>query len=91
MTKKAEQFIKDYTKGCSNELTWGGYHEWLTPEQAQRACEIAVQESLEELKAWVCEHQETCLEEGDKNDNQFDYGCAAAYAAVLSKIKMCCE
>lgn len=37
----AEQFIKDYTNHCSNELADGGFNEWLTPEQAHRAVEIA--------------------------------------------------
>ena len=36
----AEQFIKDYTNHCSNELADGGFHEWLTPEQAVRAVEL---------------------------------------------------
>ena len=36
-----EQFIKDYTFHCSNELDDGGFHEWLTPEQALRAVELA--------------------------------------------------
>ena len=36
----AEQFIKDYTKSCSNELVDGGFHEWLAPEQALRAVEL---------------------------------------------------
>ena len=36
----AEQFIKDYTNHCSNELADGGFHEWLTPEQALRAVEL---------------------------------------------------
>ena len=36
----AEQFIKDYTNYCSNELADGGFHEWLTPEQALRAVEL---------------------------------------------------
>jgi len=36
----AEQFIKDYTNYCSNELADGGLHEWLTPEQALRAVEL---------------------------------------------------
>ena len=39
----AEQFIKDYTNHCSNELTDGGFHEWLTPEQALRAVELVRQ------------------------------------------------
>ena len=41
---KAEQFIIDCTKTCSNELTDGSYAEWLTPYQALRAVEIALEE-----------------------------------------------
>ncbi len=33
----AEEYIKAYTRGCSNELVYGGYHEWLTPENALAA------------------------------------------------------
>lgn len=53
---KAEQFIRDYTRGCSNELCavedrFGkkviSYHEWLTPEQALKAVEIAREETIE--------------------------------------------
>ena len=59
---KAEQFIKDYTKGCSNELSAveysdgrkvTEYHEWLTPEQALRAVEIAREEILEKVAYWL--------------------------------------
>lgn len=39
----AEQFIKDYTNHCSNEFADGGFHEWLSPEQALRAVELARQ------------------------------------------------
>jgi hypothetical protein len=48
----AEQFIKDYTQTCSNELIAVedihgkkviSYREWLTPEQALRAVELARQ------------------------------------------------
>ena len=54
----AEQFIKDYTQTCSNELIAVedihgkkviSYHEWLTPEQALRAVEIAKEEIIEWL------------------------------------------
>ena len=47
-----EQFIKDYTRTDSNELIAVedingkkiiSYHEWLTPEQALRAVELARQ------------------------------------------------
>lgn len=36
-----EKYIKAYTRGCSNELVYGGYHEWLTPENALAAVELA--------------------------------------------------
>lgn len=41
---KAEQLIRDCTKTCSNELADGSYAEWLTPYQALRAVEIALEE-----------------------------------------------
>lgn len=39
-----EEYIKAYTRGCSNELVHGGYHEWLTPENALAAVELAREE-----------------------------------------------
>ena len=47
---KAEKFIQDYTMGCSNEIEEGVYHEWLTPEQARKAVEIARDEMLKEFE-----------------------------------------
>ena len=56
---KAEQFIKDCTRGCSNELCavedrYGkkviSYHEWLTPEQALAAVEIAKEELIDTIE-----------------------------------------
>ena len=58
---KAEKFIQDCTRGCSNELCavedrFGkqviSYHEWLTPDQARRAVEIA----REEIYEWLANH-----------------------------------
>lgn len=47
-----EEYIKTYTRGCSNELAFGGYHKWLTPEHALAAVELA----REEMKAVIkCE------------------------------------
>ena len=49
---KAEQFIKDYTNHCSNEMVFEDgsgshlYEPWLTPEQALRAVEIAREEMI---------------------------------------------
>ena len=59
---KAEQFIQDYTNRCSNELCavqdkYGkkviSYHEWLTPDQALRAVEIAREEIIEKACEWL--------------------------------------
>ena len=57
---KAEEFIQNYTRNCSNELgaiesiegtRVISYHEWLTPDQAKRAVEIAREETLQEVKS----------------------------------------
>lgn len=55
---KARQFIKDYTRSCSNiEYTQGvytpSYHPWLTPEQALAAVEIAREEVIDEVCAYL--------------------------------------
>ena len=39
-----EEYIKAYTRGCSNELVGGGYQRWLTPENALAAVELAREE-----------------------------------------------
>ena len=39
-----EEYIKAYTRGNSNELVGGGYHEWLTPENHLAAVELAREE-----------------------------------------------
>ena len=44
----AEEYIKAYTRGCSNELVGGGYHEWLTPENALAAVELAREEMMKD-------------------------------------------
>lgn len=43
-----EEYIKAYTRGCSNELIGGGYHEWLTPENALAAVELAREEMMKD-------------------------------------------
>lgn len=59
---KAEEFIKEYTRGCSNELVAVqdkngkeviSYHEWLTPEQALAAVEIAREEVIMKACEWI--------------------------------------
>jgi len=63
---KAEKFISDFTRNCSNEyLTdgkldgFGGYISrrkftpWLTPDQARRAVEIAREEMIERACSFI--------------------------------------
>ena len=59
---RAEKFISDYTRNCSNELgavqdRYGtrviSYHDWLTPDQARRAVEIAREETLLRVVEWI--------------------------------------
>ena len=58
---KAEKFIEDCTRTCSNLVykdtingkEFNTYHEWLTPDQARKAVEIAKEETLLEVAAWI--------------------------------------
>ena len=59
---KAEEFIQNYTRNCSNELIAVeskdgkeviSYHEWLTPDQARKAVEIAREEMIEKVCEWL--------------------------------------
>jgi len=58
---KAEKFIQNYTRNCSNLLYRdyvGGfdktvYQSWLTPDQARKAVEIAREEIIEEICMWL--------------------------------------
>ena len=62
---RAEKFIQDCTRNCSNELCavedkFGkkviSYHKWLTPDQALRAVEIARDELMENVCQFIQEH-----------------------------------
>lgn len=70
---KAEQFIQDYTRNCSNELgaiesiegtRVISYHEWLTPDDARKAVEMAREEIYEWLKDNIYMYNGEC--EGDR-------------------------
>ena len=50
---RAKKFIDDYTRNCSNELEGGIYHEWLTPDDARSAVEIAREEVLLNVAEWI--------------------------------------
>ena len=58
----AEEYIKAYTRGCSNELVGGGYHEWLTPENALAAVELAREEMKKD--AIECNYRKGLLASG---------------------------
>ncbi len=52
---KAEKFISDCTRNCSNKLDYVSttcimYQSWLTPDQARKAVEIAREEMIKWLK-----------------------------------------
>ena len=65
---KAEKFIKDYTRCCSNEILRnknesftniprkGEYNPWLTPDQARNAVEIAREETIKKVCEWLNEN-----------------------------------
>ena len=53
-----EEFIKEYTMGCSNDITPIGnydntYQEWLTPEQALKAVELAREEMIDKAYKYI--------------------------------------
>lgn len=58
---RAEKFIEDYTHhDCSNQIINGNYGTiiphftpWLTPDQARKAVEIAVEEVIEKAIGWI--------------------------------------
>lgn len=57
---KAEKFISEYTRNCSNQIINGDYgtiiphfNPWLTPDQARMAVEIAREEMIEKAIKWV--------------------------------------
>ena len=58
---KAEKFIDDYTRNCSNELEGGIYHEWLTTDDAKCAVEIA----KEEIYEWLLNHNDYITTNGN--------------------------
>ena len=69
---KAEKFIQDYTRNCSNLLYGdyiGGfnktvYQPWFTPDDARKAVEIAREEIYEWLKDNIHMYNGEC--EGDR-------------------------
>ncbi len=60
---KAEKFISDCTRNCSNENgSWNDgdyiqtYKHWLTPDDARKAVEIAKDELMENVCQFIQKH-----------------------------------
>ena len=61
---KTEKFISDCTRNCSNLVykdtingkEFNTYNEWLSPDQALRAVEIAREETIKEVCEWLDNH-----------------------------------
>ena len=82
---KAEKFIKDCTRGCSNELIAVeskdgseviSYHEWLTPDQALKAVEIERENIVEKF----CEYLDGLI--GLFNDYRCKLKCSRTSADI---------
>lgn len=96
---KAEKFISDCTRTCSNELiaveSRAGkevisYNEWLTPEQARKAVEIAMEEVINDFKERVTIFLEGAHEYTDNKKLQMQYdneGLIRDFRAFVEDIK----
>ena len=73
---QAEKYINEHTRHCSNELVPNGYHEWITPDDALKVCEITKQETIDK----VCELLEKNMFEKYEFDEYGDvtetYACS---------------
>lgn len=76
---KAEKFIQDYTRNCSNQSKWGVetpnksiiyVQPWLTPDEARKAVEIAREEMLNKICEWIGK-QRDLLEDSFSDPNDF--------------------
>lgn len=70
--KRVEKFIQDCTMSCSNELgaiegiegtRVISYNEWLTPDQARYAVEIAREEMIEKVCMYLNEHRNGVIDD----------------------------
>lgn len=71
MTPK--EYIKAYTRGNSNELVHGGYHEWLTPENALAAVELAREEFKKIVKKYEAQGNRCKAQSLDNNETDNSY------------------
>ena len=86
---RAEKFIQDYTRNCSNEIIGGGwnngefvplYQPWLTPDQARWAVEIAREENY----GWLEENAASFV--GLADDEHTPIGDTKAFYGTKSLI-----
>lgn len=75
---RAEKFIQDYTRNCSNAFADVNYAKdvkpkgvlkkvylpWLTPDQARKAVEIAREEMIENACKWLKDYKSPLEELG---------------------------
>ena len=56
MSEKAKQYIKDYTRKCSNVISDSEqtlYSPWLTPDHAIAIMEITEEDTIEKALSWL--------------------------------------
>ena len=77
---KAEKFIQDYTRDCSNEIGYCHnktrnhnhvFYNWLTPDQARRAVEIANEELLEKVCSFIDDNMDEYIDIRGYTGNTF--------------------
>ena len=67
----AEEYIKDFTRGCSNELENGEFEYWLTPWQAEAACNLAREEVREQFEKERLKHCDELTAEQAQMESDF--------------------
>lgn len=71
LTMTAEEYIKDFTRGYSNELENGEYEYWLTPWQAEAACNLAREEVREQFEKERLKHCDELTAEQAQIESDF--------------------
>lgn len=51
-----EEYIKAYTKTCSNENVYGSHEPWLTPDHARAVVQIAKEDTINKVVTWMKQH-----------------------------------
>ena len=78
--KKVEQYIKEHTRNCSNEIGYCHnktrnhnhvFYSWLSPDHVRKAVEIAREEMIEKVTKFFSKKENVPL----WDDNSGDFGC----------------